>query len=120
MVNLDPIRRKVLLITLSFHVEERQKRLLPNAEWDNASLSDSQSLRPSIFFESSLKELTRQLWPDVTGPEERKNRTLLAEYSRWGWKWRQLEYSSMVLSLSVISSSWYGTTFCVVAFSDHF
>ncbi|CRG92837.1 Phosphoenolpyruvate carboxylase [Talaromyces islandicus] len=105
MVNIDPIKRKVLLATLSSHVEERQREVFPNAEWEDTSLSDSQWRRPSCFLESSLIELTKQLWPDITGPEERKKRTWLANFSRWGWKWMRLENPGMVLSLSSISSS---------------
>lgn len=104
----DPIRRKVILTTLSEYVEEHQKNI-PRELWEREiSKPDSErESRPAFCLKASLGHLSRSLWPHAKDEEEKKNRTRLADFSLWGWKWRQLEHPGFILSISDTPYTWY-------------
>ena len=101
--NIDPTRQKVLLTTLPNAVEKEQKRL--NEEERKRTRSrkergmDTKSCRNPILLTFALRSLTRKLWPNLDEKEQLRRRKSLSDNSLSGWKWRQLNYPELVLSL---------------------
>nr|XP_001393299.2 hypothetical protein ANI_1_2598074 [Aspergillus niger CBS 513.88] len=76
MEDLDPTRRKALLVTLSRKVYERQEQLC---------------------------DICSQLWDDPKKIQDIR-RKRLARYSLFGWKWNRLTHAELILSFTQASA----------------
>ena len=100
---IDPLRRKVLLIILSQHVQEEQrhrisgKRQRSRPKHSNANILDAN--RKRMFLPSSLRVIVQRLWPDADVAKQRKIKKSFSLYSRFGWKWQHIEPQGIILSL---------------------
>lgn len=101
MREIDPTRRKVLLVTLSRQVRQKQEQILsdPKARKRCRKQQIGHSTRSSTRLTSALGEGVSQVWDD---PEERQDerRKTLSRYSLWGWKWERLTHRELILSLT--------------------
>ncbi|CAG8350210.1 unnamed protein product [Penicillium salamii] len=108
MREVDPARRKCLLVTLSRQVVEEQGRChraniaakKRERNRPTAGRRTSYTVRNPLLLTSSLRALCQRFWPtlDKSAHNDRKRR--ISAYSLWGWKWDQLTYVEMILSLS--------------------
>lgn len=101
---IQPLRRRVLLVILSEHVQCEQKRMHLDGKRQRSRStlpkSDAGSVqRNRMFLPLSLRAIMRRVWPDIPAGEQRKLKKLLSLYSRFGWKWQQVKPEGMILSL---------------------
>lgn len=75
--------------------EEERKRTRSRKERG----MDIKSCRNPILLTSALRSLARKLWPNLDEKEQLRRRKSLSDNSLSGWKWRQLKYPELVLSL---------------------
>ncbi|KAJ5500615.1 hypothetical protein N7453_009666 [Penicillium expansum] len=101
---IDPLRRKVLLIILSQHVQEEQRQWRINGKRQrsrsknlNANLPEAN--RNRMFLLSSLRIIAQRFWPDADVAKQRKTKKALSLYSRFGWRWQHIEPQGIILSL---------------------
>ncbi|KEY83598.1 hypothetical protein BA78_8605, partial [Aspergillus fumigatus] len=105
MTGVDPLKRKVLLVIFSQTVQEEQRRLREEQRRQRSRKrkipgSDASDYgRDAILLTASLRTLSCRLWPDLKGDDEKKQRKSFSAYSLAGWKWQQLQYIEMILSL---------------------
>lgn len=103
MEDVDPLRRRVILMILAQRLECEQDllrskgqraRTRPRKKHNGGNRS-----RKRVLLPSAIDSLTKDLWPQLQ-PERRKSmRKRLAADSLHGWKWRQLSRTEMALSL---------------------
>ena len=91
-------------MTLSNAVEKEQKRLnkeegKPTRSSKAHKMDTENSCRNPVLLTSALRSLTRKLWPNLGERELLRRRRSLSDNSLSGWKWRQLKYPEIVLSL---------------------
>lgn len=101
---IDPLRRKVLLIILSQRVQEEQRQLRINGKRQRSRLKHPNANRPDanrkrMFLPSSLRVIVQRLWPDADVAKQRKTKKSISLYSRFGWKWQHIEPQGIILSL---------------------
>lgn len=100
---IQPLRRKTILTILSEYVDteieqmrksgKRQRhRYHPNADAPCA-------FRGQTLLPTSLRSIVRRLWPEAHPEEHKKLKRMLSKYSRYGWKWQQVQPRGMILSL---------------------
>lgn len=99
MREIDPTRRKILLVTLSREIEHEQhqaheppRRQRPGRDRDRG--------RKGIHLTSSLHKIFHQHYPSLDGRVKDERRKRFAIYSRHGWKWDQMVETEMILSLA--------------------
>lgn len=129
---IQPLRRKTILTILSEYVDaeveqmrksgKRQRhRYPPNADAPCA-------FRGQTLLPTSLRSIVRRLWPEAHPEEHKKLRRMLSKYSRYGWKWQQVQPRGMILSLPDCAAkryfrlplSWRQNWRCVSADPDRF
>lgn len=96
---VDPLRRRLLMITLSEQVQNFQEKLREGSKAGKSPQKlKKNSKRDRVFLPGALHCITRQLWPETTPENQEKIRNRIKAYSRAGWKWRQLVPVGMLLS----------------------
>lgn len=105
MEDLDPTRRKALLVTLSRKVYERQEQLCstPRARKRCRKTQSDHDSRSSTFLTSALGDICSQLWDDPKKIQDIR-RKRLARYSLFGWKWNRLTHAELILSFTQASA----------------
>lgn len=99
MREIDPLRRRILLITLSNQVQQYQRLICEERKDMRARKPKTNSKRERQFLPAALRSLTRRLWPDLSLENQEKVKDRITNYSRAGWKWQQLAHVEMLLSL---------------------
>ena len=102
MREIDPTRRKILLVTLSREIEQEQRQAHDNIEQPRRQRPgrDYDHGREGIHLTSSLRKVFHQHYPGLDGIVKRGRRNRFAIYSRYGWKWDQMEEIEIILSLA--------------------
>lgn len=108
MREVDPARRKFLLVTLSRQVVEEQGRShraniaakKRERSRPTAGRRTSYTVRNPLLLTSSLRALCQRFWPTLGKSAHNERKKRISAYSLWGWKWDQLNYVEMILSLS--------------------
>jgi hypothetical protein len=99
MHEVDPLRRRLLLVTLSDQVQKFQRTLSGESKTTRRSpKANSNSKRERVFLPGALRSITMQLWPEASPENQGKVRSRIKDYSRAGWKWKQLAPVGMLLS----------------------
>lgn len=104
---LSPLRRRILLITLSKQVQQSQQNQ-PNPEATGRKRARGTSDRHRRDQESlpnAMRSLTQQIWPDLPTEKQQKIQDKITRYSLAGWKWRQLKVREMVITFQNINAT---------------
>jgi hypothetical protein len=107
---LFPLRRRILLVTLSQQVQQTQQAQ-PNTEPTGRKRSRGTTdwhRRDQEYLHNAMCSLTQQLWPDLTTEKQHMIQHKITRYSLAGWKWRQLKSTEMVLAFQNINVTRYG------------
>lgn len=105
---LAPLRRRILLITLSQQVQQSQQsqQNQPNAKptgRKRARGTSDRHRRDQECLPNAMQCLTQQIWPDLPTEKQQKIQEKITRYSLAGWKWRQLKAREMVLAFQNIN-----------------
>lgn len=96
---IDPLRRRILMITLSNQVQQFQQKLREGGKTGRSSQKLKNNLkRDRALLPRALYCITKQLWPQTSSENQEKIRNRIKSYSRAGWKWKQLRPMGMLLS----------------------
>lgn len=99
MCEVDPLRRRILLITLSDQIEQFQQALREESTVrPSVCIPKTSSKRERPLLISALRSMTTQLWPNANPESQEKIRNRIKYYSRAGWKWKQLAHTGILLS----------------------
>lgn len=97
MSEVDPLRRRVLLITLSNQVQ--QFALHEEGQAGTRALKrKSSSKRQKSVLPAALRSMTNELWPNSSPENQERIKDKITHYSRAGWKWQQLAHTWLSLS----------------------
>jgi hypothetical protein len=96
---VEPSRRKVLLIILSEYVQNEQRQMKNDGKRQRSRSKLPHEADRGNFLSLSLRSIMRRYWPNLHAGEQKKKKTMLSLYSRFGWKWQQVQPQGMILSL---------------------
>lgn len=101
MREIDPTRRKILLVTLSREIEHEQHQAHENIEATRRQRPPRDNDRGrKVHLTSSLHKIFHQHYPGLDGGIKEERRKRFAIYARYGWKWDQMVESEMIMSLA--------------------
>lgn len=101
---IDPLRRKILLVILSERVqqEQHQMRIDGKRQRSRSKLVEAdtrQVCRKRVLLPTSLRSIMRKTWPNIDVAKQKRVKKMISLYSRFGWKWQQIRPVEMILSL---------------------
>ena len=105
---IDPIKRRLILIVLSERVEQERKRMLHAKKRQRSSAKPKQQAhRTKTMLSPSLHSIVQEAWPDAGIKKQAEIKTALARHSHYGWKWQQIMPSGLLLSIPPCSTRRY-------------
>lgn len=101
---IDPLRRKILLLILSERVQQEQHQMRIDGKRQRSrpklvEADNQQICRRRVLLPTSLRSIICKTWPDIDVAKQMKVKKMISLYSRFGWKWQQIRPVEMVLSL---------------------
>jgi hypothetical protein len=106
MEDHDLTRRKVLLVTLSRQVEERQSQLLLDPTQKTRKRcrkSLDRDTRSCTLLNIAIRDICSRLWNEAEDDQDAR-RQRLGRYSLFGWKWDRLAHRELILSLTQVNA----------------
>lgn len=102
MEDVDPLRRRIILMILAEHVELEQDLLRNKGQRVRSrprkrKVGEGRS-RKRVLLPSAVRSLAKDLWPQLQTEKQNDVKKRLATDSLYGWKWRQVKRGEMVLS----------------------
>lgn len=98
MREIDPTKRKILLVTLSREIEQEQHENIGATRRQRPGRDNDRGRKGHLT--SSLHKIFHQHYPGLEGGIKEERRKRFAIYSRYGWKWDQMVETEMILSLA--------------------
>lgn len=98
MREIDPTKRKILLVALSREIEQEQHENTGATRRQRPSRGNDCGRKGHLT--SSLHRIFHQHYPGVEGEVKKERRKRFSIYSRYGWKWDQMVETEMILSLA--------------------